>query len=46
MLNLLFLAAMAAFLAGGSILLNLALFAAYKVAGGRKSLIPYMKKYL
>lgn len=36
----------AAFLALASILFNLALFLAYKAGGGRRGLIPYMKKYL
>lgn len=38
--------AAAAFLAAGYILFNLALFLAYKAGGGRRGLIPYMKKYL
>lgn len=38
--------ALAAFLAFAYILFNLALFLAYKASGGRRGLIPYMKKYL
>lgn len=36
----------AAFLAVAYTLFNLALFLAYKAGGGRRGLIPYMKKYL
>lgn len=36
----------AAFLAAGYILFNLALFLAYKAGGGRRGLIPYLKKHL
>lgn len=36
----------AAFLAAAYILFTFALFLAYKAGGGRRGLIPYMKKYL
>lgn len=37
---------LAALLAIAYILFTFVLFLAYKVGGGRKGLIPYMKKYL
>ena len=36
----------AAFLAFAYLLFTFAQFAAYKVGGGRRGLIPYIKKYL
>lgn len=38
--------ALAALLAFAYLLFTFALFVAYKVGGGRKGFVPYMKKYL